>query len=189
MQGLELVIHWHGLHQRNTQYSDGVPYVTQCPIHEGNTFRYQFDANSGTHFWHAHSGKRRVEGEKRAQCCCCLSRDRSVINTLSVYPAIKMSVIHPISLSLSYELFYFDLPHLAYLENPRLYRLYHIFNLLPLIYGHNHYCTLCAQNAAVVVFYTAIALNLVSRIYYRFTFLTLPCTFFFFFLHVIRRAL
>lgn len=59
MHGLELVIHWHGLHQRGTQYYDGVPYVTQCPIHEGNSFRYQFDTNAGTHFWHAHSGKRR----------------------------------------------------------------------------------------------------------------------------------
>lgn len=57
MHGLELVIHWHGLHQRGSQYYDGVPYVTQCPIQEGNTFRYQFDTNSGTHFWHAHSGK------------------------------------------------------------------------------------------------------------------------------------
>lgn len=59
MHGLELVIHWHGLHQRGTQYYDGVPYVTQCPIHEGNSFRYQFDTNAGTHFWHAHSGKSR----------------------------------------------------------------------------------------------------------------------------------
>lgn len=57
MHGLELVIHWHGLHQRRTQYYDGVPYVTQCPIHEGNSFRYQFDTNAGTHFWHAHSGE------------------------------------------------------------------------------------------------------------------------------------
>ncbi|XP_060863791.1 uncharacterized protein LOC132940296 [Metopolophium dirhodum] len=62
MHGMELVIHWHGLHQKGTQYYDGVPYVTQCPIHEGNTFRYQFDTNSGTHFWHAHSGLQKIDG-------------------------------------------------------------------------------------------------------------------------------
>lgn len=57
MDGSELTIHWHGVHQRGTQISDGVPFVTQCPISEGNTFRYQWVAgNAGTHFWHAHSG-------------------------------------------------------------------------------------------------------------------------------------
>ncbi|KAF6203776.1 hypothetical protein GE061_002111 [Apolygus lucorum] len=62
MQGLELTIHWHGIHQRNTQISDGVPFVTQCPISEGNTFRYQWTANSGTHFWHAHTGLQKLDG-------------------------------------------------------------------------------------------------------------------------------
>lgn len=57
MEGQAASIHWHGIHQKGTQYSDGVPYVTQCPIQEGNTFRYQWAAdNPGTHFWHAHSG-------------------------------------------------------------------------------------------------------------------------------------
>lgn len=40
MEGMEVTIHWHGIHQRNTQYYDGVPYVTQCPIQQGTTFRY-----------------------------------------------------------------------------------------------------------------------------------------------------
>nr|BAJ83487.1 laccase 2 [Riptortus pedestris] len=62
MQGLELSIHWHGIHQRGTQISDGVPFVTQCPIPEGNTFRYQWVANSGTHFWHAHTGLQKLDG-------------------------------------------------------------------------------------------------------------------------------
>lgn len=57
MEGMELTLHWHGIWQRGTQYSDGVPYVTQCPILNGNTFRYQWYAgNAGTHFWHAHTG-------------------------------------------------------------------------------------------------------------------------------------
>ncbi|KAJ1520200.1 hypothetical protein ONE63_004411 [Megalurothrips usitatus] len=63
MEGMELTIHWHGIWQRGTQYSDGVPFVTQCPIQQGNTFRYQMEAgNEGTHFWHAHSGLQKMDG-------------------------------------------------------------------------------------------------------------------------------
>lgn len=58
MEGLEVTIHWHGIHQRGSQYYDGVPFVTQCPIAAGNTFRYQWVAgNAGTHFYHAHTGE------------------------------------------------------------------------------------------------------------------------------------
>lgn len=39
MEGMEVTIHWHGIWQRGTQYYDGVPFVTQCPIQQGNTFR------------------------------------------------------------------------------------------------------------------------------------------------------
>lgn len=31
-------IHWHGLHQNGTQYMDGIPLVTQCPIDPGTCF-------------------------------------------------------------------------------------------------------------------------------------------------------
>ncbi|XP_059471482.1 uncharacterized protein LOC132194315 [Neocloeon triangulifer] len=63
MQGIELAIHWHGLHQRGTQYYDGVPMLTQCPIPEGTTFRYQWNAdNPGTHFYHAHTGTQKLDG-------------------------------------------------------------------------------------------------------------------------------
>ncbi|KAF5305483.1 hypothetical protein FQA39_LY01574 [Lamprigera yunnana] len=56
-------IHWHGYHQRDTPYMDGVPYVTQCPISSGSTFRYHFSATqAGTHFWHSHSGFQRTDG-------------------------------------------------------------------------------------------------------------------------------
>ena len=58
MAGSEVTIHWHGLWQRGTQYMDGVPMLTQCPIHEGQTFRYDFIANNpGTHYYHSHTGK------------------------------------------------------------------------------------------------------------------------------------
>ncbi|XP_063697893.1 uncharacterized protein LOC134828837 [Culicoides brevitarsis] len=62
MEGMEVTIHWHGIHQRGTQYYDGVPYVTQCPIQQGTTFRYQWTGNAGTHFWHAHTGLQKVDG-------------------------------------------------------------------------------------------------------------------------------
>nr|XP_045582741.1 laccase-4-like isoform X1 [Procambarus clarkii] len=56
-------IHWHGLHQLGTPYMDGVPFLTQCPIHAGTTFRYHFLAdNPGTHYWHSHSGMQRTDG-------------------------------------------------------------------------------------------------------------------------------
>lgn len=39
MEGMEVTIHWHGVWQRGSQYYDGVPFVTQCPIQQGNAFR------------------------------------------------------------------------------------------------------------------------------------------------------
>nr|CAD7194518.1 unnamed protein product [Timema douglasi] len=63
MGGMEVTLHWHGIWQKGTQYSDGVPFVTQCPISEGTTFRYQWKAdNAGTHFWHAHTGLQKIDG-------------------------------------------------------------------------------------------------------------------------------
>ncbi|XP_050304309.1 uncharacterized protein LOC126741886 isoform X2 [Anthonomus grandis grandis] len=63
MEGMETTIHWHGVWQRGSQYYDGVPFVTQCPIQQGNAFRYQWIAgNAGTHFWHAHTGLQKMDG-------------------------------------------------------------------------------------------------------------------------------
>ncbi|CAG8766038.1 22053_t:CDS:2, partial [Dentiscutata erythropus] len=57
-------IHWHGLHMRNTPYSDGVPGITQCPIKPGKSFLYDFYANdeSGTHWYHSHYKTQRMAG-------------------------------------------------------------------------------------------------------------------------------
>lgn len=63
MGGQELSFHWHGLHQRQSPWFDGVPMVTQCPIASGNSFRYIFNASEeGTHLYHAHSGLHRMNG-------------------------------------------------------------------------------------------------------------------------------
>ncbi|KAI8781445.1 laccase [Biomphalaria glabrata] len=50
-------IHWHGMHQRQTAWSDGVTFITQCPILPGQTFTYRFVADrKGTFWYHAHTG-------------------------------------------------------------------------------------------------------------------------------------
>lgn len=52
-------IHFHGVSQMGSQYYDGVPYVTQCPINPGQTFRYIFMADmAGTFYYHSHTGMR-----------------------------------------------------------------------------------------------------------------------------------
>uniref|UniRef100_A0A0C9RPZ9 ASO_0 protein n=1 Tax=Fopius arisanus TaxID=64838 RepID=A0A0C9RPZ9_9HYME len=61
--GTSISIHWHGVYQKNYQYYDGVPFVTQCPITQGSTFRYRWRAqNAGTHFYHAHTGLHKPDG-------------------------------------------------------------------------------------------------------------------------------
>lgn len=42
IQGIDVTIHSHGVWQVGTPYSDGVPFVTQCPIYGGNSFRCTF---------------------------------------------------------------------------------------------------------------------------------------------------
>lgn len=57
MPGREIAVHWHGILQHETPYMDGVPLITQCPISEGQEFRYNFTVDTaGTHFYHSHSG-------------------------------------------------------------------------------------------------------------------------------------
>lgn len=63
LMGDTTTIHWHGLHQRETPYMDGVPFISQCGISPEQTFRYEFRAdNVGTHFWHSHTGMQRGDG-------------------------------------------------------------------------------------------------------------------------------
>ncbi|XP_066917252.1 uncharacterized protein [Clytia hemisphaerica] len=63
LQKQSLSIHWHGMHQRSTMYSDGVPYITQCPISSGQSFTYRFYANpAGTHWYHSHTSNQKADG-------------------------------------------------------------------------------------------------------------------------------
>lgn len=62
-EGLSTSLHWHGLRQFGTQFMDGVPYLTQCPIPFGESFRYSFYASDeGTHFYHSHAGNQKADG-------------------------------------------------------------------------------------------------------------------------------
>ncbi|KAL1406418.1 hypothetical protein Q8F55_008117 [Vanrija albida] len=56
-------IHWHGMEQRHTNYMDGVPGFTQCPIPPGGAFTYRFVASAaGTYFYHSHYGNTMSDG-------------------------------------------------------------------------------------------------------------------------------
>lgn len=63
LMGESTTVHWHGMHQRDTPFMDGVPMVSQCPITPQTTFRYTFRAeHEGTHWWHSHTGVQRSDG-------------------------------------------------------------------------------------------------------------------------------
>ncbi|THU92259.1 hypothetical protein K435DRAFT_672475 [Dendrothele bispora CBS 962.96] len=56
-------IHWHGIYQNGTQYMDGVPGATQCPIQPGQNFSYQFKLEQyGTYWYHSHSSVQYTDG-------------------------------------------------------------------------------------------------------------------------------
>ncbi|KAF9516441.1 multicopper oxidase [Hydnum rufescens UP504] len=57
-------IHWHGIAQKGTDWADGVPGVSQCPIPAGSTFTYKLTvANQfGTFWWHSHMGNTMADG-------------------------------------------------------------------------------------------------------------------------------
>ncbi|KAL5703898.1 L-ascorbate oxidase [Ranunculus cassubicifolius] len=58
-----IAIHWHGIRQIGSPWSDGTEGVTQCPILPGKTFRYQFVVDrSGTYMYHSHYGMQREAG-------------------------------------------------------------------------------------------------------------------------------
>lgn len=58
-----VVIHWHGIHQHGTPWSDGTASITQCAIQPGETFNYTFTVGiPGTYFYHGHYGLQRSAG-------------------------------------------------------------------------------------------------------------------------------
>ncbi|KAJ7164416.1 laccase [Mycena filopes] len=61
---LSSTIHWHGFFQPNNSWSDGVAFVTQCPIATGNSFLYSFPTNdqAGTFWYHSHLATQYCDG-------------------------------------------------------------------------------------------------------------------------------
>ncbi|RHZ77763.1 hypothetical protein Glove_173g15 [Diversispora epigaea] len=61
--GEAATIHWHGIFQRKTNWYDGVPGQTQCPIPDGISFTYNFTLDqSGTYWYHSHFLAQYVDG-------------------------------------------------------------------------------------------------------------------------------
>jgi iron transport multicopper oxidase len=53
---LETSIHWHGIAQKQSNWADGVSFVTQCPIRQDEAFLQKFTATTqtGTYWYHSH---------------------------------------------------------------------------------------------------------------------------------------
>lgn len=56
-------LHWHGLRQQGTEWMDGVPTVSMCPIAPGGSYTYRFRANPyGTTWYHSHYSSQYING-------------------------------------------------------------------------------------------------------------------------------
>ncbi|RIA82636.1 Multicopper oxidase [Glomus cerebriforme] len=61
--GHPTTFHVHGMIHKETVYMDGVPYVTQCPIQNGSSFTYEFEAtHPGTYWYYSHYETQRADG-------------------------------------------------------------------------------------------------------------------------------
>ncbi|KAH8908583.1 laccase TilA [Coniochaeta sp. PMI_546] len=59
----QTTIHFHGIDQIGTPWSDGVPGLSQRPIPPGEAFLYRWNANAyGSYFYHAHEQSQIVDG-------------------------------------------------------------------------------------------------------------------------------
>ncbi|CRL07208.1 CLUMA_CG020191, isoform A [Clunio marinus] len=101
-EGLSTSLHWHGMRQFGTQFMDGVPYLTQCPIPYGESFRYSFYAlDEGTHFYHSHAGNQKADGVYGALIVRSVNSDNPNIQTydydLSEHTILMADWMHALS--------------------------------------------------------------------------------------------
>ena len=62
-KSLSTAIHFHGMHQKETPWMDGVAQITQCPLGPMQSQTYEFKAYpAGTHYWHAHFSTQIADG-------------------------------------------------------------------------------------------------------------------------------
>ncbi|GLB41415.1 putative multicopper oxidase family protein [Lyophyllum shimeji] len=61
-------IHWHGIHQNQSTWADGVSFVTQCPIAANDSFLYDFTIpdQAGTFWYHSHLATQYCDGLRGA---------------------------------------------------------------------------------------------------------------------------
>ncbi|KAF8263781.1 laccase [Lactarius quietus] len=61
-------IHWHGIFQKDSNYNDGVAFVTQCPIVPEEAFTYDFKTlnQAGTFWYHSHFHDQYCDGLRGA---------------------------------------------------------------------------------------------------------------------------
>lgn len=60
---VDTAVHFHGIVQAKTPWSDGVPGVTQRAIRPGASFRYQWTADAaGVYFYHSHDRGQIMDG-------------------------------------------------------------------------------------------------------------------------------
>ena len=60
---VDTAVHFHGIVQGKTPWSDGVPGVTQKAIRPGASFRYQWTADeAGVYFYHSHDRGQIMDG-------------------------------------------------------------------------------------------------------------------------------
>lgn len=61
--GEQLTVHWHGISQVNTSWSDGTAGITNCPIQSLTNYTYEFAlTEAGTFWYHPHFLSLRTEG-------------------------------------------------------------------------------------------------------------------------------
>ncbi|CAD6594145.1 MAG: hypothetical protein ASARMPRED_008719 [Alectoria sarmentosa] len=56
-------MHWHGLNQQNSEWADGVPGISMCPVPPGGSFTHTFKATPyGSTFYHSHYSSQYADG-------------------------------------------------------------------------------------------------------------------------------
>ncbi|KAF8551543.1 laccase [Imleria badia] len=63
---LETSVHFHGMFQHKSNWADGTPFVTQCPLRQQETLVQKFNATgqTGTFWYHSHYGSQACEGAR-----------------------------------------------------------------------------------------------------------------------------
>lgn len=60
-------LHFHGFFMNGTNYQDGAPSLTQCPVPPGESFVYNFTVEqAGTYWYHCHTTKCYPDGYRQA---------------------------------------------------------------------------------------------------------------------------